>query len=133
MEFLTLYELAETLAVCRLEAGAEIPAWALAPGILVSLTRTPDELSLVCPQAAVPAEARAERGFRAFKVAGPLDFSLTGVLSGLLAPLADAGVSVFALSTFDTDYLLVRERQLAAARLALGTVCRLAGRQPAGG
>ena len=95
-------------------------------GALVSLTRTADELSIVCPQAHLPAGVRAEHGFRAFKVMGPLDFALTGVLSGLLLPLAAVGVSVFTLSTYDTDYLLVREAQLDRAREALSRVCRLA-------
>jgi hypothetical protein len=130
---LNLSLLPEPLAVCRLAPDAAIPGWALAPGAagapvtLVSLTRTPEELSIVCPQDRLPPGVRAERGFRAFKVAGPLDFSLTGVLSTLLAPLAAAGVSVFAVSTYDTDYILVKDKQLAAARRALVTVCRLAG------
>jgi hypothetical protein len=128
MDSLTLSLLPGILAVCRLERDAPIPAWALQAGphqSLVSVTRTSEELSIVCAQDLLPPGARAERGFRAFKVAGPLDFSLTGVLASLTTPLAEAGVSVFAVSTFDTDYLLVREVQLAAARKTLSTVCRL--------
>jgi hypothetical protein len=79
-------------------------------------------LSIVCGEACVPDEARAERGFRAFQVAGPLEFSLTGVLSSLLDPLAGASIPVFVLSTYDTDYVLVREadrrRSLVALRQA---------------
>jgi hypothetical protein len=83
------------------------------------VTRTPDELSIVCAAGAVPDGSRSERGWRALRVAGPLDFSLTGVLVSLLAPLADAAVPAFAVSTHDTDYLLVKEESLARAADAL--------------
>jgi uncharacterized protein len=100
-------------AVCQLDPNAPLPAWAaLASSRLVSITRTSDELSIVCVQEDVPNDVRTERDWRCLMVEGPLDFSLTGVLSALLAPLADAGVSIFALSTFDCDYLLVRAAQL---------------------
>lgn len=84
-------------------------------GDLYAITRTRDELSIVCPQADVPPSTFSEPEWRALKVAGPLDFSLTGVLASLAAPLADAGISIFALSTFDTDYLLVKSDVLALA------------------
>lgn len=116
----TLSVLRQTLAVCRLDPEAPTPGWAGEAGWF-SITRTADELSVVAPEDRVPEGVRAERGWRALRVAGPLDFSLTGVLSSLAGPLADAGVSVFALSTFDTDYLLVRERQL---ELAVTTLTR---------
>lgn len=83
--------------------------------MLWSVTRTPDELSVVIAESAVPPEVRAEREWRALKVAGLLDFGLVGVLASLTAPLASAGVSVFVLSTFDTDYLLVRDPDLPRA------------------
>src|SRR4051794_6196062 len=76
-----------------------------------SLTRTPDEISIVAPQECVPDGIKCERGWRALKVEGPLDFSLTGVLVSVCAPLAEAGISVFAISTYETDYVLVREAQ----------------------
>jgi hypothetical protein len=106
------------LAVCRLEAGAAPPAWAMG-GALWSVTGTADELSVVCGEERVPEGVRREAGWRALKVAGPLDFALTGVLSAIAAPLAAAGVSVFAVATFDTDYVLVREERLAEAVAAL--------------
>lgn len=105
-------------AVCRLEADEPAPAWAEGAGF-VSVTRTADELSVVCREERVPAETRAEHGFRLLKVAGPLDFALTGVLASLSGALAGAGVSLFAVSTFDTDYLLVRETDLDRALEAL--------------
>ncbi len=118
---LTLDVLPERFAVVRLAADAAVPAWARG-GYLVSVTRTADELSIVCPEAAVPADLPAQRGFRGLRVRGPLDFSAVGVLASLAGPLAAAGVSLFALSTYDTDYLLVRaadlERSLAALAAA---------------
>jgi hypothetical protein len=108
---LALSLLSDTFAICRLEPEADIPSWALA-GDFFSVTRTKEELSLVCPQEIVPEGTRCEKGFRCIKVGGPLDFSLTGILSSLTIPLAQAGISVLALSTFDTDYLLVKEAQV---------------------
>ncbi len=84
-------------------------------GGFVSITRTSEELSIVCPQRQVPAKIRRQEGWRAMKVKGPLDFSLTGILSSLATPLAQEGVSVFAISTYDTDYLLVKEKDLERA------------------
>jgi hypothetical protein len=108
--------LADLFAVCRLDPDAPLPAWvASGSSLLLSITRTPGELSIVCAQGSAPEDIHQERDWRCFMVEGPLDFSLTGVLSALLAPLAAAGVSIFALSTFDTDYLLVRAAQLDVA------------------
>src|SRR5215472_13215904 len=95
--------LPDLFAVCRLDADTPLPTWPLsASSSLVSVTRTPGELSILCAQALVPDDVRAERDWRCLMVEGTLDFSLTGVLSALLAPLAEASVSIFALSTFDT-------------------------------
>lgn len=118
METIELTVLPGRLAVCRLEAGAPPPAWAVG-GALWSITGSADELSVVCTEAAVPDGARREGGWRALKVAGPLDFALTGVLSAIAGPLAAAGVSIFAVSTFDTDYVLVKEERLGEAVAAL--------------
>ena len=115
---LTLTLLAEPLAVCRLEPHSAPPAWAWNGG-LVSLTRSAEELSLVCAAANVPPGVQAEQPWRALKVAGPLDFSLIGVLASLAVPLADAAISIFAVSTYDTDYVLVRSGQIDAALDAL--------------
>jgi hypothetical protein len=108
----------DRLAVVRLDPDAEVPAWATRSSFH-SLTRTEDELSVVCAEADVPAEVTAERGFRRLTVCGPLEFSLVGVLASLTAPLARAGVSLFSISTFDTDHLLVREADLDRACRAL--------------
>jgi hypothetical protein len=105
-------------AVCRLEAHAPIPKWARGANF-VSITRTPDELSIVCEEATVPRGTRAETGYAALMVEGPLAPELVGVMVSLLTPLAEAGVSIFAISTFDTDYVLVRDAQLDRAIAAL--------------
>jgi hypothetical protein len=107
-----------TFAVCRLEAGAAVPTWAAA-GMFFSITRTADEQSIACDQAVVPDGVRCEREWRCLKLAGPIPFTAVGVLASLVKPLADAGISVFAISTFDTDYLLVKEMDLAKAAAAL--------------
>jgi hypothetical protein len=106
-----LYVLDDLYAVARCDPDAPMPAWA-SRGPFWSVTRSDSELSVVCRQDDVPAEASAERGWCALEVAGPLDFSLTGVVSALVGPLADAKVPIFVLSTFETDYLLVRELDL---------------------
>jgi hypothetical protein len=108
------------LAVVRLDASAPLPEWAArGDGGLHAVVRTANEVSVVCADAGVPGDARAQRGWRALEVAGPLDLEMTGVLASLLGPLADAGVAVFALATYDTDYVLVRADRLADAVRAL--------------
>ncbi len=105
-------------AVCRLPAGSVAPDWAT--GDLCSITHTTEELSVVCPESVVPEAIQMQGGWRCFKVRGPLPFELTGVLASMTAPLAEAGVPIFALSTYDTDYLLVPGEALERARDALG-------------
>ncbi|HSD65637.1 MAG TPA: ACT domain-containing protein [Vicinamibacteria bacterium] len=108
---LTLELLAGRYAVARLDAAERLPAWA-GQGPFVSITRTDAELSIVCPQEAVPPAARAERGWCCLRVAGPLGFGVTGILASLAGPLASSGVSIFVVSTYDTDYLMLQERDL---------------------
>ncbi len=107
--------LPETFAICRLAPDAALPDWAVYTGSPISITRTTDELSIVCPESRVPADAQAERGWRCFRVLGPLPFTMTGVLASLVAPLAEAGISIFAFSTYDTDYVMVKEEMLGQA------------------
>jgi hypothetical protein len=115
---LVLEVLPGLLAVCRMDSGSAFPGWAQY-GTLLALVRTTDELSVVCAQECVPVGVHAEAGWRAIKVLGPLEFALVGVLAGLAQPLAQAGVSLFAISTFDTDYVLVKENKLDSAIQAL--------------
>jgi hypothetical protein len=107
------------LAVCRLPAGSDLPAWAAGAGGFSSITRTADELSIVCGSDAVPADLPQEGPWRAFKVQGPLVMTLVGVVAAIADPLRDAGIAIFAISTYDTDYVLVHEPDLAAAVEAL--------------
>jgi len=111
---LTLAILSDPLAICRLSPAEDVPEWAMI-GEFVSITHTADELSIVCAEANVPADVKADRGWRALKVEGPLDLALTGVLASLANPLAEAQINLFAISTFDTDYLLVKGYNLKRA------------------
>jgi hypothetical protein len=109
---LTLTVLPDTFAVCRLDAVAAVPTWATSSSFF-SVTRTAEELSVVCLQSLVPDGIRCERDWRCIQLAGPIPFSTVGVLASLVQPLAEAGISVFAVSTFDTDSLLVKAADLA--------------------
>ena len=122
---LPLALLAEPLAVCRLGPDAPVPAWALASRPISVVARTPEELSLLVAARSVPPEdvreagLRVEGGWRAFMVRGPLPFDLVGIFASMTQPLAEARLSIFALSTFDTDYLLVKAGDLERARAVL--------------
>ncbi|MDQ5824640.1 MAG: ACT domain-containing protein [Chloroflexota bacterium] len=111
---LTLAVLPGTYAVCRLDGGVAVPEWATS-GSFCSVTRTADELSVVCEQGAAPEGVLCEGGWRCLRVQGPLDFGLTGILASLAVPLAEAGISIFSLSTYDTDYIMVKAADLEGA------------------
>lgn len=102
-------------AVAQLAADEPLPDWAGAPSTFLSITRTPEELSIVCPEKLLPEAVRAERGWALLRLHGPFPFSEVGVLASFAAPLAAAGIGIFTVSTFDTDYLLVAAPQLGAA------------------
>jgi hypothetical protein len=105
-------------AVCRLPAEASIPEWAHSDDLLAFI-RTRDELTVVCSDERIPLEVTVEHGWRVLEVQGPLDFSLVGILASVAVPLADAGISIFTLSTYDTDYILVRNSDLELSILTL--------------
>jgi hypothetical protein len=111
---LTLDPVPGSYAICRLAPGDSLPPWAV-HGAFFSVTRTPAELSVVCDVARVPSGVKAEGPWSVLAVRGPLDLNITGVLAGLATPLATAGISIFAVSTYDTDYLLVRDHDMARA------------------
>ena len=111
---LTLKILPNRLAVCRLNADAPLPDW-IDESDFSSVTRTQAELTIVCDQVLVAAGTTSETGWRCIKVEGPLDFSEIGIVLSLTQPLAESAVSVFLISTFDTDYLMVKEKDLAEA------------------
>ena len=112
-----LMEHPEDVAIVRL-AGGEEPGFDWAAGPFASLTRTPDETSIVCLASAVPAGARTEGPFRVVEVAGPLSFGAVGVFAEVLQPLVDAQISVLGFSTFDTDWVLVPRDDAEAATQA---------------
>ncbi|GIW34385.1 ACT domain-containing protein [Meiothermus sp.] len=115
---LDLHLLEGRYAVCQLMAAASVPAWATGQGF-VSISRSDEELTVVCHQSRVPPEVKAERDWRCLRLAGPFDFALTGILASVLYPLAEAGVGIFAVSTFNTDYVLLKHHQLKRAVAAL--------------
>ncbi len=117
---LALSVLKDTYAVCRLEKDKPAPEWAT-KGQFHSITRTENELSVVCLQSDVPAGVQVERDWRCLAVVGPLGFSLVGILVSLLGPLADVGISIFVISTYDTDFLFLKERDLEIAIHELST------------
>ena len=105
-------------AICHLPADESLPTWATAAGFF-SVTRTPDELSIVCETRIAPAGIRKEGGWRGMAVRGPLDFDLTGIIAALAVPLAAARISIFVVSTYETDFLLVRDQDFDRAVLTL--------------
>jgi uncharacterized protein len=116
---LDLQVLPDDYAICRLPAGTPLPS-GLDPGQgVVSVTWTPDEVSVICPSGQAPADATAETPWRCLRVAGLVELTLTGILASLTGPLAQARVNLFAFSTYDTDYLLVPAVRLAEAVAAL--------------
>ena len=117
---MTIALLPELLSVARLQSSEAIPSWAT-QGTFFSITRTLDELSIVAMQEIIPSDIPQEKGWRALKIRGLISFSEVGVLNSLTKPLADAGISIFAISTFDTDYVLVKEENLSRAIDALSS------------
>jgi len=116
------------LAICRLPPTSSIPDW-IGKSDFISVTRTRDELSIVCREDLVPDDVKAEHNWRMLGIQGPLDFSMTGVLASLVNPLADAGIAVFVISTYDTDYLLVKEDCFEQALEFLQLTCIIENRQ----
>jgi len=104
--------------IVRLDAATEPPAWA-SGGSFVSLTRTPEEVSVVCEEAQVPGDVPGDRGWRILKLQGPFPLESVGVLASVAGPLADAGIGIFVVSTHDTDYVLVKEASVERALAVL--------------
>jgi hypothetical protein len=116
---LPLEVLPDTLAICRLPPDAVVPSWATGQAAFLTVSRTRDELSITAVQRLVPAGTRCERDYRALRVRGTLPPDLVGILLSIAEPLARAGLAIFAISTYDTDYVLVKSRDLPAALEAL--------------
>lgn len=117
---LSLIVLKEKFSLCRLPPESSIPPW-LQHSNWYSATRTPDELSIACPTALVPEGVQCEKDWRCIQVAGPLGLTLVGILASLVTPLAQVNISVFSISTFDTDYIFVKSRDL---ELSIQTLAR---------
>jgi hypothetical protein len=115
---LTLIILRETFAICRLDKDAPIPDWVF-QGSLSSVTRTKSELSIVSPLINVPRGILCDPGWSCLKIKGPLDLSSTGIISSIAKTLEKEGISLFLISTYDTDYVMVKEKDLEKAVLAL--------------
>jgi hypothetical protein len=113
-----LRTLPDSYAVVRLQPGSDLPEW-VDKGPFRSVTRTEHEVSVVCRDHDVPEGESVDRGWTVLETMGPLDFSLTGVISSLVEPLAAAEVPIFVISTFESDYVLVRSADLARAVDAL--------------
>lgn len=110
-KILTMKLLKEKYGVCRLYKDETIPLWAQNSNFF-SITKTNDELSIVCAENDIPSDIKCEKDWRILKVEGPLDFSLIGILSSISTILAQKGISIFAISTYDTDYILVKNKDI---------------------
>jgi len=124
MEKLTLSVLPEKLGICHLGKNSEIPDWSKNISFC-SISRTPDELSIIAPQEKIPGGVLYEGDWRAFQVQGPLGFEITGIVAGLSKPLADAGISILYIDTYETSYVLVEDKNLAKAKEILSAFCEI--------
>ena len=122
---LTLSVLPERLGICHLDKNTPIPNWALAGEGFSSIAKTNSELSVICAEGRIPGGVLAERGWRAFKVEGPLGFESTGIVSSLSTPLATAQISILYISTFESDYVLTEEKNLDKATEVLSQFCEI--------
>jgi hypothetical protein len=121
---LTLSVLPDSLAICQFAPGMQLPSWAFKSSFF-SISRTDDELSIVCDQSLIPPDVKKVDNWRAFKVEGPLDFSLTGIISSLAKPMAENRIPIFVISTYDTDYLLVENKDFKNAKEVLIKICSI--------
>jgi hypothetical protein len=106
-------------AICKFPAKAAVPPWARRSAEFLSISRTPEELSIVCPESKIPDDVHAATGWTCLKLQGPFPFNQTGVLTSFVAPLSASAIPIFVVSTFDTDYVLIPEEFSAAAFRAL--------------
>ena len=107
---ITLQTLKDVLAVCRLEPNKGVPNWVrFDKNDFTSVTQTPDEFSIVCNQSLVPFDVKAEKNWRVIRIKGQLDFSLVGILKKVICPLSENKISIYTISTYDTDYILIKE------------------------
>ena len=122
---LTLSILPEKFGICYLDKKSPLPEWVNGESAFTCVARTSDELSIILPQDKIPGGVIFEKDWRAFKVKGPIGFVLTGVVSSLSKPLADAKISILYVSTYETDYLFVEEKNLEKAKKILAKSCNI--------
>jgi hypothetical protein len=120
-EQLTLRLLEDRFAICKTDNNLPIPIWILGSRDFYSITRTEEEMSIIVKESSAPQDVEKEVGWRAFKIEGILDFSQTGILSSLSGLLAAEGLPVFVVSTYNTDYIFIKEKDLEKARKVLST------------
>lgn len=116
--------LPETLGICRFDDGSPIPDWAQNANFC-SITRTRTELSIVCRQEEIPGGVLVEKDWRAFKLEGNISLESVGIIAVLSKPLADAGISIFNISTYETNYILVEDKNLEKAVEILSIFCEI--------
>jgi len=122
---LTLSILPEKIGICHFDKNSPIPDWALERTNFTSITRTMDELSITLPQEKIPGGVMAERDWRAFKLEGDVELASIGIIAALAKPLAEAGISIFNVSTYETNYILVEEKNLEKAKNILSKFCEI--------
>ncbi len=120
---LTLSILPEKIGICHFDKNTPIPDWALEKTNFTSVTRTMDELSITLPQEKIPGGVMVERDWRAFKLEGDLDLTSVGIIASLAKPLAEAEISIFNVSTYETNYILVEDKNLEKAKKILSSFC----------
>jgi len=125
MKKFTLTILPEKVAVCHFNKNSSIPSWATEKSNFTSIAKTDDELSIILPQEKIPGGVLYEKDWRVFKVEGPLGFVTTGIVSGFSTPLAKAKISILYISTYQTDYVLVEEKNLKKSIKVLGKFCNI--------
>ena len=123
--FFALSILPEKLGICHFDKNSLIPDWALEKTNFTSITRTQDELSITLPQDKIPGGVLVERDWRAFKLEGDVELTSVGIIASLAKPLAEAGISIFNVSTYETNYILVEEKNLQKAKKILGRFCNI--------
>jgi hypothetical protein len=121
---LTLAVLPDLMAICQFAPGTQLPSWVFKSSFF-SVTKTDEEISVVFDQSMVPPDVKRSDNWRALKVEGPLDFSLTGIIFSLTKPLAENNIPIFVISTYDTDYLLVENKYFISAKEVLIKICSI--------
>ncbi len=122
---LTLSILPEKLGICHFDKNSPIPSWALEKTNFTSITRTMDELSITLPQEKIPGGVIVEKDWRAFKLEGDVELASVGIIASLAKPLAEAKISIFNVSTYETNYVLVEEKNLEKAKEILSKFCEI--------